>query len=320
MSKEILCNVVDAGARYGLHPSWQPAQDLACFHLYETDPEEATRLSEKYAGSGNIAVHATALFSRDCSLTFHIRKHRALNSIYDTNRALLENDRYMAEEHAELGTYEVEAARIDSLYPDGGIHFLKLDTEGAELEILKGANSCLSDSVLGVRAEVPFAPILKDAPSFGDIHAFMLERGFELLNFDYDGRGSARSPFTRPERFGKIMSTDAVWIATRDRLFDGRAQDLRDNCIRQAYFLMLNNATDVALEILLLAVRDHGIGFGDLWQDRLFRDLHRRVALLFKEISYQPAMDSALLSTTYREIFDRDFPQLNQFYESRLFD
>ena len=39
------CVVVDAGARYGLHPSWAELRGIAEFHLFEMDADEADRLA-----------------------------------------------------------------------------------------------------------------------------------------------------------------------------------------------------------------------------------------------------------------------------------
>ncbi len=314
------CNVIDAGARYGLHPSWQSMETLVNFFLFEADDKEVNRLKKKYIDRKNITVENLALFSKDTTLTFKERHHRALNSHYDINEAFLSDEDYMRIEHENIREYTVEARSIDSLFSNQEIHFLKIDTEGAELEVLNGAKSKIMDTVLGVRAEVPFAPILKDCPTFGEINNFMYEHGFELLNLDYDGRGSARSPFTLPDKFGKLMSTDGVWVISSKRLFDRTRNDVAPNTIRMALFLMLNNATDVALEVLLRAVEKEGVSYATFINQPLFRDLNKRVALLFKAISYLPSMEKNYIQDAYKKIFGLDFPVLNDFYESSLFD
>jgi FkbM family methyltransferase len=83
------CVVVDAGARYGLHPSWAELRGIAEFHLFEMDPEEAKRLSHKYRSDPLITVHPIALYSSDTMLKFQISEHQALNSVFRVNATLL---------------------------------------------------------------------------------------------------------------------------------------------------------------------------------------------------------------------------------------
>jgi len=59
--------------------------------------------------------------------------------------------------------------------------FLSLDTQGSELNILKGAKQALQ-SVVAVLVEVEFEPLYKSQPLFGDIHKFLLSEGFVLMD------------------------------------------------------------------------------------------------------------------------------------------
>src|SRR5262245_49356004 len=95
------CVVVDAGARYGLHPTWQYLENVAEFHLFEMDEVEAARLAKKYANHNNIKVYATALYEADATLTFNVSRHNALNSVFEANVGLLESNAYMVEEFTQ---------------------------------------------------------------------------------------------------------------------------------------------------------------------------------------------------------------------------
>lgn len=317
--EKLICRVVDAGARYGLHPTWESLRDVAHFHLFEPDADEAGRLRQKYANRPNIAVDEVALHSKKTELTFSIRKHKALCTVSEVNVDMLERDNYMVREFEVTGNMVVQADTIDNVFPAQDVHFLKLDVEGNELEVLKGARKQLSTSILGARVEVIFAPLYKGNPLFGDIHEFMLEQGFELLNLDYDGRGAPRSPFTHPNRFGKLISSDGVWTLPPDVVFEASRPERTADVIRLAVFYFINRATDAALEILLRAVREEGLSFADFADTPLFRALHKSVAILFKDISYLPSMDSKMLAEAYEAIFERPYPELHEFYQSDIF-
>lgn len=318
MSQTIDCVVVDAGARYGLHPSWNDLRGLVDFHLFEMEQDEATRLTVKYRDDARIHVHPIALYSCDTTLKFRIREHKALNSIFENNSDLLISQDYFVQEFTLHEEREVEARSIDSFFQGQPVHFLKLDVEGAEYELLKGATDILQRSVLGVRSEVLFAPVYLDAPLFGDIHRFMLQQGFELLNFDYVGNGNNAGRFTMPGRFGKVISSDAVWVVSNDRLFSSKGPELMKDVVRFAIFLMNNGATDLAIDTLLRAVNQEGVSFGIVRDDPLFRALHKKVLLLFKDLLSLPQLQKADITDAYQAIFQADFPLMNTFYLHEL--
>ena len=155
------CVVVDAGARYGLHPSWAELRGIAEFHLFEMDPEEAKRLSHKYRNDLLITVHPIALYSSDTMLKFQISEHQALNSVFQVNDKLLQDNDYMLRDFTVKDEGMAAARALDSFFSGRDVHFLKLDVEGAEYDLLRGAQKLLSMSVLGVRSEVAICSDLR---------------------------------------------------------------------------------------------------------------------------------------------------------------
>ncbi|MGA8613927.1 MAG: FkbM family methyltransferase [Xanthobacteraceae bacterium] len=312
----INCVVVDAGARYGLHPSWAPLLGLADFHLFEMDAREADRLKRKYQSERRIKVYPLALYSSDTVLSFRVSEHEALNSVFASNEALLKKNEYMVHEFTVNEERKTQARSLDSLFSDQEVHFLKLDVEGAEYEVLKGGRRLLSSSVLGVRSEVVFAPIYMGAPLFGDLHSLLLEHGFELLNFDYAGGGNKTGRFTMPGRYGKLLSTDAVWVIGNDRLFSAKTEKLAHDVVRFALFLMNNGATDLAVDTLSQAVTRRGVSLETMIDDPLCAELHREILFLFKALLGLPMLQEADITTTYETLFHRKFPLMNRFYET----
>lgn len=313
------CVVVDAGARYGLHPTWSDLREIASFHLFEIDPAEAERLTRKYQNNGNVTVYPVGLFREDTTLSFTVSEHKALNSLFAPNEEFLGRSEYMTDAFATVGVQKAPVRALDSLFASQPVHFMKLDVEGAEFDILSGAPKTLERSVLGVRAEVLFSPVYKDAPLFGDVHKLLLSHGFELLNLDYNGAGNKGGRFTLPDRYGKLISSDAVWILNSDRRYEKTGDALRDDIIRLSVFLMSNGATDLAIETLDDAVSRRKISFEAVKNDPLFRYLHRRVLLLLKSLMNYPMLGQKDITDVYQRIFGLEFPTLNKFYESDLF-
>lgn len=321
--KPILLNVVDAGARYGLHPTWEPLKKVAQFHLFEIDAQEIERLNQKYKAYENIHLIHKGLYKHAGKKMFHRFAHKGLTSIFSANQNTLRRLNFMVKDYQEKTQTEVSTVSVDQYFSETDIHFIKMDTEGSELDILKGAEQQLQNSVLGVRSEVHFTPVYKDQPDFGKIHRHLNDRGFELLNLDYVGRGHPSSKFTRPDRFGQLIGCDAVWIRQLDKIFHAPSADqsyIDASVIRMAIFLMLNHATDMAINLLLTGMEQHGCNYEPYrFDDPLFRELDRQVQILFKALQYEPYGDDSL-QAIYEYIFKKPLKTMHRYYESDLFE
>lgn len=80
---------------------------------------------------------------------------------------------------------EVESTTLESFMRDKGIEVIDLlwmDTQGAELSVLKGLGSRIKDVKL-IHTEVEFFEIYAKQPLFQDIYQFLKKQGFLLLKF-----------------------------------------------------------------------------------------------------------------------------------------
>ena len=75
------------------------------------------------------------------------------------------------------------------------VDFVKLDTQGSELPILRGAATTLERYVYGVEVEINLNEIYLEQPLFGDVDAHLRAYGYELADirpqwrYRYSGRG-----------------------------------------------------------------------------------------------------------------------------------
>lgn len=80
----------------------------------------------------------------------------------------------------------VEVTTIDQFCAEQKINFidiLKIDTQGYELEVLKGAENLISNNGIGlVYLEVLFSKLYEDSPSMGDLYNFLTENGYNLFS------------------------------------------------------------------------------------------------------------------------------------------
>lgn len=95
--------------------------------------------------------------------------------------------------------------------------FLSLDTQGSELDILKGAEVTLQNCV-GLQLEVAFAEIYKGQPLFSDIDAFLRSKGFVFVKFK--GFQEFAPLVTAVESRGEKMQVfaDAIYFRSSDLL------------------------------------------------------------------------------------------------------
>jgi FkbM family methyltransferase len=89
-------------------------------------------------------------------------------------------------------TLKVEGVTLDHAAGDPAVpapDVLTLDTQGSELEILRGGARLLAETILAVVTEVEFQPMYDGQPLFGDVCAFMRDAGFYFVGFARLGPG-----------------------------------------------------------------------------------------------------------------------------------
>ena len=111
-------------------------------------------------------------------------------------------------------TAEVETVRLDDIKEVTACDFLKIDVQGAELDVLKGAVQTLGSTAV-VEMEVEFVPIYENQPLFAEIDLFMRQNGF-LLHKLVDVGGRSIRPFVMDSNpyksISQLLWADAVYI------------------------------------------------------------------------------------------------------------
>lgn len=323
MPKPCTTVVLDAGGRYGLHPTWKPFKGELNYFLFELDGQEARRLAEKYRDRADeIIVVNKALSDRDEDITVSYFRNRAMTSTVTRNpiSALFQTERLS--EVDITGTEVISATSIDKFCQQNRLaaDFLKLDTEGTEYKILEGAKLQLQDNLWGVRSEVAFDYIFEGMPLFGEINQLMLDNDFFLLNIDYTGQGDYQNDFVKVDgRYGILTSSDAVWLKRIPYLFDkvrGVSTTIEEQVLKYAAFCFNNNAPDVATKVLLEGVQAHSLDYNTLRGTRLFSFVNIATQKLFYSLKWQPGQTLVSHQETYQRMFGLPMKTVNEFMES----
>jgi len=116
-------------------------------------------------------------------------------------------------------TETVKCRPLDDLLPTETVDFLKIDAEGAELNILRGARRLLArhDALL-IKTEVFLVPYYEDHPLLGHQHVFLSELGYRLidLEFAHQGYSRYRTPIDPAADRRLIYAGDAYFMPDPD--------------------------------------------------------------------------------------------------------
>jgi len=146
---------------------------------------DLSRLEERHRR--DFRAHNFALSDVAGEREFFINAQSVTNSLLP-NAACSED--YQPGNYATpVGTIEVKLETLDSFCKNESIskiHLLKIDTQGADLKVLKGGEQMIdSGRVCMILVEVLFVPLYEGQCWFGDIYGWLTSKGFKLVNL-YD--------------------------------------------------------------------------------------------------------------------------------------
>jgi FkbM family methyltransferase len=113
---------------------------------------------------------------------------------------------------------------LDTLVRDGKVpgnlmpDFLSLDTQGSELDILRGAEATLHDHCIALATEVEFHPMYEGQALFSGIFDFALSRGFYFVGFTYLQEISPKRMPIGARAKGFLAFGDALFLRRIDSL------------------------------------------------------------------------------------------------------
>lgn len=185
---------VDVGAK-GKLEIIDSLASISEVHAFEPNPLEFKKLEETYKNIpfNKLVLNRTALSAREGIDTLHIYEQASMSS-------LLEGDLDNYEKHfglySDFGKWkkgmnllkkeEIKTQTLDSYFGPALKHidFLKIDTQGTELEILKGALNLLRQKKISlIKLEVTTIPVYKNQALFSEIDLFLRNLNYSLVDF-----------------------------------------------------------------------------------------------------------------------------------------
>ena len=171
--------IVDVGANIGqfslmaaeLNPS-------ARIFAFEPIPRAADRFEKVFAGNRLVSVHRYAIGESQRTDILHLSGRDDSSSLLPIS----DLQTSMHPETAEVGQLKVDVKPLDQVLTSEdlvGPALLKIDVQGAELEVIKGCASLLQHFD-HIYAELSFAEFYSGQPLCDEIIAWLAERNFKL--------------------------------------------------------------------------------------------------------------------------------------------
>jgi FkbM family methyltransferase len=180
-------NIIECGACNGNDTIPIAKKFDAFVYAFECDPRFTGMCEKKFEKHPNVAFTPKALWSHDGTLTFHVvnpdkskNKGEGISSAFkwtgvgDQKKNCPPNTIVQDEIIVGCVTLDTFCAKNDFVP-----QLLCLDTQGGELEILRGSTSILPE-VKYIITEVNYIPQYQDECLFDEVTGFLKEHGFKL--------------------------------------------------------------------------------------------------------------------------------------------
>jgi FkbM family methyltransferase len=149
-------------------------------HAFEPGRDTFAELQRRTAGIPDLHLNNVALGERPESRTFFDTDPPDMSSLLEQS----------VDAWGEVkGKYPVEVTTVDDYCAARGIDridILKSDTQGFDLDVLKGARAMIERRAIRlIFMEITFSDMYKGSPRFDAIYAYLADRRFALVSF-YD--------------------------------------------------------------------------------------------------------------------------------------
>ena len=210
--------LIDVGAGGGVNRrTWKQFRNLTVVG-FEPDEREFTKLQQ----TERHRWYQTALSGSEGLYDLNVTRYQTNTSLLEPNLELLEMLNVPLSGYDILRKAPLRCRTLDSLCAEHGLapHVIKLDTQGTELDILKGGEQCLRRSVFAVEVEVEFLPFYKDQPLFTHVHEYLSGLGFQLMDYLNPVRIRGREFGAGRGTPGHLLSADALYFKSHTRMVE----------------------------------------------------------------------------------------------------
>lgn len=182
-AKRKITTVIDVGANRGQYRDFlrQEVGFAGRIESFEPIPELAEELKRRATGDAQWIVHARALGAQQGELSLNVMQSTTFSSFRQPIAAGSPSQR-VANTVSRQVTVPVSTLDSEFAGRDLSHSYLKLDTQGFDLEVLRGAERGIS-LIPALQTEVSFFPFYSNMPTYIEALAAFQQRGFAVADF-----------------------------------------------------------------------------------------------------------------------------------------
>ncbi len=209
--KEVLGDLrisfVDIGAAGNIHPRWKVISNFINYYGFEPDKRSYDLLLMNKNDCFTYKIFNKAVWETEGEIDINLCYKPWVSSYFLPNFNIL--NKFSDKERFEvLKKEKITTTKLDKFKFDNE-NFIKIDIQGGELSVLRGASSTLKNC-LGLELEIEFLELYKSQPLFGEVCRYLNDNDFEFIDFISLNRWE-RSEY---KGFGQSTFGDALFLRT----------------------------------------------------------------------------------------------------------
>ena len=263
-------HILDIGAAGDINNRWKKISENLKFTLVEPNQTLAKSLKAK-----NYLVIDSCMYSeKKENLFLYETKDPHCSSILLPNKEYLE--KYFNNERFEvINKIRVNASTVDDEFknkikPD----FIKIDTEGSELEILKGSKNTLKN-IIGLEIESTLLSFRINQPVYSQIENFLKQYDFEFIDFITIVKWETN----KQRAFGIPHIVDCLFLKNPKNIIDlyNTNPEMKEMVLKYLFICAVYNRVDLIYFIL----KNVDINFIKMYRlDQLHKLIEKKISIL----------------------------------------
>ncbi|CAK0752168.1 putative Methyltransferase FkbM domain-containing protein [Gammaproteobacteria bacterium] len=302
-----LIHIHQIGGRSG-NASWFPHlrayREDYVIHSYDADSRCVAQVDETLVARGVLhQVHDFALSQQGGKIRLNHNYDPFTSSMYPLNPGFahcrinhpMQGDYILGQTFATLEDNLVDSQTLQQIAHDGmNLDILEIDTQGSELDILRGGAERVRCQTLALFLEVSFVDAYQGQPLFDEVLSWALANDFRLIELIPHQEASwLRGPLEWRGR-GALFFADALFLKDPRTIRRHHAHPWL-GLKKLAFAALINGFTEYALECQRLA--------RDVAAETSF---DRKYLALLQALDQADAADAGLMYPDYRDVWSRD--------------